>query len=40
MRSPARVSSVTLDRGGHNVNTWLREIPPSLRWLSGRLGAG
>ncbi|MEV5241861.1 alpha/beta hydrolase-fold protein [Streptomyces cinnamoneus] len=39
VKSPARVSSITLDRGGHNFNTWRREIPPSLRWLSGRLGA-
>ncbi|MGG8406610.1 alpha/beta hydrolase [Streptomyces sp. 12297] len=38
VRHPARVSSITLDHGGHNFRTWLREIPPSLAWLSGRLG--
>ncbi|GAA2716810.1 MULTISPECIES: alpha/beta hydrolase-fold protein [Streptomyces] len=37
VKHPARVSSITLDRGGHNFNTWRREIPPALRWLSGRL---
>ncbi|MFJ7152197.1 alpha/beta hydrolase [Streptomyces sp. NPDC100445] len=32
-----RISSIILDSGGHNFNTWRREIPPSLQWLSGRL---
>ncbi|MFF5856087.1 alpha/beta hydrolase [Streptomyces sp. NPDC012751] len=32
-----RVSSIILDSGGHNFNTWRREIPPALQWLSGRL---
>ncbi|AEY90809.1 MULTISPECIES: alpha/beta hydrolase [Streptomyces] len=32
-----RVSSIILDSGGHNFNTWRREIPPMLQWLSGRL---
>ncbi|MEO3972278.1 alpha/beta hydrolase-fold protein [Streptomyces sp. CAU 1734] len=39
VRPPARVSSILLDSGGHNFNTWRREIPPALVWLSGRLGA-
>lgn len=39
VKAPARVSSITLDHGGHNFNTWNREIPPSLEWLSGRLAA-
>ncbi|MFF4183503.1 alpha/beta hydrolase [Streptomyces sp. NPDC001691] len=39
VKKPARVSSITLDSGGHNFNTWLREIPPSLEWLSARLNA-
>ncbi|MEU9101379.1 alpha/beta hydrolase-fold protein [Streptomyces sp. NPDC048361] len=39
VNKPARVSSITLDSGGHNFNTWLREIPPSLQWLSARLSA-
>ncbi|MFF0855584.1 alpha/beta hydrolase [Streptomyces sp. NPDC003388] len=32
-----RVSSIILDSGGHNFNTWRREIPAALQWLSGRL---
>ncbi|MCJ1676669.1 alpha/beta hydrolase-fold protein [Streptomyces sp. APSN-46.1] len=39
VRHPARVSSITLDHGGHNFNTWNREIPPALEWMSRRLGA-
>ncbi|MFF9130501.1 alpha/beta hydrolase [Streptomyces sp. NPDC014806] len=35
-----RVSSIILDSGGHNFNTWRREIPEALAWLSGRLTAG
>jgi enterochelin esterase-like enzyme len=33
-----RISSIVLDSGGHNFNTWRREIPPTLQWISGRLG--
>ncbi|WP_411145782.1 alpha/beta hydrolase [Streptomyces sp. x-80] len=36
-RSPSRVSSIILDSGGHNFNTWRREIPAALEWLGGRL---
>ncbi|MEV5873377.1 alpha/beta hydrolase-fold protein [Streptomyces sp. NPDC052101] len=32
-----RISSIILDSGGHNFNTWRREIPPTLQWMSGRL---
>ncbi|MCB5165999.1 esterase [Streptomyces bambusae] len=39
VKSPDRVSSITLENGGHNFNTWRREIPPMLNWLSGRLQA-
>ncbi|MFF3288958.1 alpha/beta hydrolase [Streptomyces sp. NPDC003023] len=39
VKSPARVSSIVLDSGGHNFNTWRREIPPALEWLGGRLSA-
>ncbi|MFD9795529.1 alpha/beta hydrolase [Streptomyces sp. NPDC059070] len=39
VKAPARVSSITLETGGHNFNTWRREIPPALQWLSGRLSA-
>ncbi|WP_030199694.1 esterase family protein [Streptomyces sp. NRRL S-87] len=34
-----RVSSIILDSGGHNFNTWRREIEPMLIWISGRLQA-
>ncbi|MFJ9718869.1 alpha/beta hydrolase [Streptomyces sp. NPDC101213] len=33
-----RISSIILESGGHNFNTWRREIPPTLEWISGRLG--
>ncbi|MER6411415.1 alpha/beta hydrolase [Streptomyces humidus] len=32
-----KVSSIILESGGHNFNTWRREIPPTLQWISGRL---
>lgn len=34
-----RISSIILESGGHNFNTWRREIPPTLEWISGRLSA-
>ncbi|MFD1661459.1 alpha/beta hydrolase [Streptomyces caeni] len=36
-RKPTRISSIILDSGGHNFNTWRREIPGTLQWMSGRL---
>ncbi|MFE7898251.1 alpha/beta hydrolase [Streptomyces sp. NPDC057424] len=33
-----RISSIILESGGHNFNTWRREIPAALEWMSGRLG--
>jgi enterochelin esterase-like enzyme len=33
-----RISSIILESGGHNFNTWRREIPATLEWISGRLG--
>ncbi|MBT2506843.1 esterase [Streptomyces sp. ISL-98] len=39
VKPPARVSSITLDSGGHNFGTWRREIAPALEWISGRLRA-
>ncbi|MEU6365471.1 alpha/beta hydrolase-fold protein [Streptomyces sp. NPDC046931] len=36
-RKPTRISSIILDSGGHNFNTWRREIPAALQWMSGRL---
>ncbi|NGO77479.1 esterase family protein [Streptomyces sp. YC504] len=39
VKAPTRVSSILLDSGGHNFNTWRREIPATLVWISGRLKA-
>ncbi|OEJ40224.1 esterase [Streptomyces agglomeratus] len=39
VRPPARVSSITLDNGGHNFGTWRREIPAAMEWMSARLRA-
>ncbi|MFD0367111.1 alpha/beta hydrolase [Streptomyces sp. NPDC059071] len=39
VKAPAKVSSIMLDSGGHNFNTWNREIPPGLVWMSERLSA-
>jgi S-formylglutathione hydrolase FrmB len=32
-----RISSIILESGGHNFNTWRREIPATLEWIGGRL---
>ncbi|MFH0521030.1 alpha/beta hydrolase [Streptomyces sp. M41] len=32
-----RISSIILESGGHNFNTWRREIPGTLEWMSDRL---
>ncbi|MBA9003200.1 MULTISPECIES: alpha/beta hydrolase [Thermomonospora] len=37
VRPPMRASSIVLDSGGHNFDTWNRVLPPVLRWMSGRL---
>ncbi|MFF3850131.1 alpha/beta hydrolase [Streptomyces sp. NPDC002328] len=34
-----RISSIILESGGHNFNTWRREIPATLQWVSGRLSS-
>ncbi|MFF8381722.1 alpha/beta hydrolase [Streptomyces sp. NPDC015661] len=39
VKSPAQVSSIILDSGGHNFNTWNREIAPGLVWMGERLSA-
>ncbi|MEU8779673.1 alpha/beta hydrolase-fold protein [Streptomyces sp. NPDC048606] len=39
VKGPDRVSSIILESGGHNFNTWRREIPPMLVWMSGRIQA-
>ncbi|MFJ9411753.1 alpha/beta hydrolase [Streptomyces sp. NPDC101393] len=36
-KSPSRVSSIILDSGGHNFNTWRREIPAAMEWLGDHL---
>ncbi|MFF3336557.1 alpha/beta hydrolase [Streptomyces sp. NPDC002888] len=36
-KGSTRISSIILDSGGHNFNTWRREIPATLEWISGRL---
>ncbi|MFI6447947.1 alpha/beta hydrolase [Kitasatospora sp. NPDC050543] len=35
--SPTKVSSITLDTGGHNFNTWSRMLPASLGWIGQHL---
>ncbi|MGN5631195.1 alpha/beta hydrolase [Streptomyces sp. AC154] len=37
VKSPAQASSIVLGSGGHNFNTWRREIPAALEWMSSRL---
>lgn len=39
-KRPTRISSIILESGGHNFNTWRREIPATLRWLDERLDGG
>ncbi|MFF0744140.1 alpha/beta hydrolase [Streptomyces sp. NPDC004111] len=39
VKPPTRVSSITLNSGGHNFNTWKREIPAAVEWLSKKLTA-
>ncbi|GAA0684684.1 alpha/beta hydrolase-fold protein [Kitasatospora atroaurantiaca] len=34
-----KVSSITLETGGHNFNTWSRMLPASLGWLGEHLNA-
>ncbi|MDI9832021.1 alpha/beta hydrolase-fold protein [Streptomyces sp. KAU_LT] len=34
-----RISSIILESGGHNFNTWRREIPATLEWMGERLSA-
>ncbi|AQS68348.1 esterase family protein [Streptomyces pactum] len=36
-KKPTRISSIILESGGHNFNTWRREIPATLEWLGERL---
>ncbi|MFE5029372.1 alpha/beta hydrolase [Streptomyces sp. NPDC056656] len=39
VKPPTGISSIVLDSGGHNFNTWRREIPATLVWLSARITA-
>ncbi|KOG35417.1 alpha/beta hydrolase [Streptomyces resistomycificus] len=32
-----RISSIILESGGHNFNTWRREIPAAVQWMGERL---
>ncbi|GJF28242.1 esterase [Kitasatospora sp. NE20-6] len=34
---PTKISSITLDTGGHNFHTWSRMLPASLGWLGEHL---
>jgi hypothetical protein len=34
---PTQSASILLESGGHNFNTWAREVPPALQWLCSRL---
>lgn len=36
-RAPASGDAFVLPSGGHSFTTWALEIPPALRWLSGKL---
>jgi S-formylglutathione hydrolase FrmB len=36
-KAPTKLSTITLDSGGHNFHTWSREIPPALEWLGRQL---
>ena len=37
VRAPMSADEIVLNHGGHNFETWNREIPTALRWLSDRL---
>ncbi|CNE28826.1 Conserved hypothetical protein (esterase?) [Mycobacterium tuberculosis] len=39
VRPPMRASSLVLDSGGHNFQTWRRVLPQVLRWMSHALTA-
>ena len=37
VHAPMSADEIVLSRGGHNFETWTREIPSALRWLGGHL---
>jgi enterochelin esterase-like enzyme len=37
VKPPMRASSLILPSGGHNFNTWNRELPQALPWLAQQL---
>ncbi|MGN9836869.1 alpha/beta hydrolase [Nonomuraea sp. H19] len=39
-KPPMQASSLILPSGGHNFNTWNRELPQALPWLAQQLTAG
>ncbi|MFJ6568630.1 alpha/beta hydrolase [Streptomyces sp. NPDC091292] len=36
-KPPTTIASIVLESGGHNFNTWRREIPPAMQWLGTKL---
>jgi len=38
-RTPTQVSTIVVPHGGHNLTTWIPEVPRVLTWLSQRLPA-
>ncbi|MDH6139480.1 MULTISPECIES: alpha/beta hydrolase [Kitasatospora] len=36
-KAPTKLSTITLNSGGHNFHTWSREMPPALEWLGHQL---
>ncbi|GAA1238619.1 alpha/beta hydrolase-fold protein [Kitasatospora nipponensis] len=38
-KAPTKLSTITLNSGGHNFHTWGREIPPALVWLGKQFAA-
>ncbi|MFD0330372.1 hypothetical protein ACFQZC_24730 [Streptacidiphilus monticola] len=39
-RPPLNVASLFLPSGGHNFDTWSRELPTALVWTANQLRAG
>jgi hypothetical protein len=37
VHAPMSADEIVLSHGGHNFETWTKEIPPALRWLGDRL---
>jgi S-formylglutathione hydrolase FrmB len=37
VQGPTTVSTATVPEGGHNFQTWLTLMPPTMQWLSDHL---